>query len=89
MQNAKKTPVLLLFSLGFYVKLYEETINFQCIFLKVGPSRPLPNPPITHRDNLVCVAAQAFIATLFFDPSMSALPIIVKQNPPNVSSSFC
>ncbi|KAJ7941174.1 Regulator of rDNA transcription protein 15 [Quillaja saponaria] len=27
---------------------------------------------------------QAFIATLLFDPSMSALPIIVKQNSPSV-----
>ena len=35
MQNVKKTLVLLLFSLGFYVKFYEETINFQYIFLKV------------------------------------------------------
>ena len=30
----KRTPVLLLFSLGFYVKLYEGTINLQYIFLK-------------------------------------------------------
>ena len=30
----KRTPVLLLFSLGVYVKLYERTINFQYIFLK-------------------------------------------------------
>ena len=52
------------------------------------PSWPLPNPAITHRDNQACVAAQAFIATLLFDPSMSALPIIVKQNSPSVSSSF-
>jgi len=29
-------------------------------------------------------ACQAFIATLLFDPSMSALPIIVKQNSPSV-----
>ncbi|WZY99354.1 hypothetical protein YC2023_071683 [Brassica napus] len=28
--------------------------------------------------------SQAFIATLLFDPSMSALPIIVKQNSPSV-----
>ena len=32
-----------------------------------------------HRDNWPC-GSQAFIATLLFDPSMSALPIIVKQN---------
>ena len=31
---------------------------------------------------------QAFIATLVFGPSMSALPIIAKQNSPGVSSSF-
>ena len=31
-----------------------------------------------HRDN----GSQAFIATLLFDPSMSALPIIVKQSSP-------
>ena len=34
MQDVKRTLVLLLFSLGFYVKLYEGTINFQYIFLK-------------------------------------------------------
>ena len=32
---------------------------------------------------LAC-GSQAFIATLLFDPSMSALPIIVKQNSPSV-----
>ncbi|KAJ0074549.1 hypothetical protein Patl1_37559 [Pistacia atlantica] len=32
----------------------------------------------------VLVAAKRFIATLLFDPSMSALPIIVKQNSPSV-----
>ena len=31
MQNMKRTLVLLLFSLGFYVKLYEGTMNFQYI----------------------------------------------------------
>ncbi|KAG8171374.1 hypothetical protein JTE90_014348 [Oedothorax gibbosus] len=36
-----------------------------------------------HRDNWL-VAGQAFIATLLFDPSMSALPIIAKQNSPSV-----
>ena len=36
-----------------------------------------------HRDNWL-VAAKRFIATLLFDPSMSALPIIVKQNSPSV-----
>ncbi|GBG89163.1 hypothetical protein CBR_g48871 [Chara braunii] len=30
------------------------------------------------------IGCQAFIATLLFDPSMSALPIIVKQNSPSV-----
>ena len=35
MQDVKRTPGLLLFSLGFYVKLYEGTINFQYRFLKV------------------------------------------------------
>ncbi|KAL4554411.1 hypothetical protein LXL04_039425 [Taraxacum kok-saghyz] len=30
------------------------------------------------------IVSQAFIATLLFDPSMSALPIIVKQNSPSV-----
>ena len=30
----KRTPVLLLFSLDFCVNFYEETINFQYIFLK-------------------------------------------------------
>ena len=34
MQNAISAPVLLLFLLGFYVKLYEGTINFQYIFLQ-------------------------------------------------------
>jgi len=28
--------------------------------------------------------SQAFIATLLFDPSTSALPIIVKQNSPGI-----
>jgi hypothetical protein len=32
---------------------------------------------------LAC-GSQAFIATLLFDPSMSALPIIAKQNSPSV-----
>ena len=32
---------------------------------------------------LAC-GSQAFIATLLFDPSMSALPIIVKQNSPRI-----
>ena len=32
---------------------------------------------------LAC-GSQAFIATLLFDPSMSALPIIVKQNSQSV-----
>ncbi|KAL0642023.1 hypothetical protein Bca4012_102502 [Brassica carinata] len=36
-----------------------------------------------HRDNWL-VAAKPLIATLLFDPSMSALPIIVKQNSPSV-----
>ena len=35
MQNVKRRLVLLLFSLDFYVKLYEGTINFQYIFLKL------------------------------------------------------
>ena len=30
----KRPPVLLLFSLVFYVKLYEGTINFKCIYLE-------------------------------------------------------
>ena len=34
MQNAKRWPVLLLFSLSFDVKLYEVTINFQYKFCK-------------------------------------------------------
>ena len=34
MQNVKRTPVLLLFSLGIYVKHHEVTINFQYRFLK-------------------------------------------------------
>ncbi|GKE79945.1 hypothetical protein Tco_1549945 [Tanacetum coccineum] len=33
---------------------------------------------------LVRLESQAFIAMLLFDPSMSALPIIVKQNSPSV-----
>ena len=32
----------------------------------------------------VACGSQAFIATLLFDPSMSALPIIVKQNSPRI-----
>ena len=44
MQNVKRTLVLLLFSLGFYVKLYEGTINFQYIFLKMRPGTTLPAP---------------------------------------------
>ncbi|KAG8171834.1 hypothetical protein JTE90_029713, partial [Oedothorax gibbosus] len=36
-----------------------------------------------HRDNWL-VAPKLFIATLLFDPSMSALPIIAKQNSPSV-----
>jgi hypothetical protein len=35
------------------------------------------------RKELAC-GSQAFIATLLFDPSMSALPIIAKQNSPSV-----
>ena len=35
MQDMKRTPVLLLFSLGFYAKRYEGAINFQYIFLKL------------------------------------------------------
>ena len=40
---------------------------------------------ISHPDRkeLAC-GSQAFIATLLFDPSMSALPIIAKQNSPRV-----
>ena len=50
---------------------------------------PMVTTPTPHRHNWACVcSAQAFIATLLFDPSMSALPIIVKQNSPSVSSSF-
>ena len=53
------------------------------------PSWPLPNLPVTHRDHKPCVAAQALIVTLLFDPSMSAVPILVKQNSPSlISSSF-
>ena len=44
------------------------------------PTLPaLPNLSTTHMHNL---------ATLLFDPSISALPIIMKQNSPSVSSSF-
>jgi hypothetical protein len=39
--------------------------------------------PGVGRKELAC-GSQAFIATLLFDPSMSALPIIVKQNSPSV-----
>ena len=35
-------------------------------------SLPLPNLSITHRDNQVCAAAQAFIETFLFDPSTLA-----------------
>jgi hypothetical protein len=35
--------------------------------------------PLVGRKELAC-GSQAFIATLLFDPSMSALPIIPKQN---------
>ena len=42
----------------------------------------------THFPGPCCDAVQAFIATLLFDPSMSALPIIVKPDSPSVSSSF-
>ena len=44
MQDMKRTPVLLLFSLGFYVKFYEGTINFEYIFLKVRPGAHPPRP---------------------------------------------
>ncbi len=39
--------------------------------------------PSPGSEELAC-GSQAFIATLLFDPSMSALPIIVKQNSPSV-----
>ena len=47
MENAKRTPVLLLFSLGLYVKLYEGTINFQHIFLTVRSGTHPPSPCLT------------------------------------------
>ena len=47
-------------------------------------SQPRMTSPTTHRHNLACVAEQAFIATLVFDPSMSALPIFGKQNSPRL-----
>ena len=48
-----------------------------------GQQRPEPRCPPARRgggtEELAC-GSQAFIATLLFDPSMSALPIIPKQN---------
>jgi len=42
---------------------------------------------VSERDvRKVTTGSQAFIATLLFDPSMSALPINVKQSSPSVGS---
>ena len=46
-QNVKRTLVLLLLLLGFYVKLFEGTINFQYIFLKLTPVTHPPGPCLT------------------------------------------
>jgi hypothetical protein len=37
-----------------------------------------------YEEHFGLVGSQAFIATLLFDPSMSDLPIIAKQNSPSV-----
>ena len=65
----------------------EFKLKFQFKFkLQVSQRPPLPahndHPPpttTTHRHNKACVAAQAFIATLLFDPSMLALPIFLSS----------
>ena len=69
MQNAKRASVLLLFSLGFMSNFMRELSIFNIFFKGASwypPSRFLPNPPITQRDNQAYVAAPAFIATLLF-----------------------
>ena len=77
------------FHLAFMLNFMKELSIFNIYILKVYPGTWfLSNIPITYRDNQACVAAQAFIVTLLFDPLMSALPIIVKQNLPGASSSF-
>ena len=48
-----------------------------CRNLTLEVSEKLP------QGSLAC-GSQPFIATLLFDPSMSALPIIAKQNSPSV-----
>ena len=45
--------------------------------MRLGVSEKLPQ-------GLLACGCQAFIATQLFDPSMSALPIIVKQNSQSV-----
>ena len=39
-------------------------------------------------DDFALCLCQAFISTLLFDPLMSTLPVIMKQNAPRVSTTF-
>ena len=39
---------------------------------------------VYHRDKLACGSQAFHSGRCFFDPSMSALPIIVKQNSPRI-----
>lgn len=55
--------------------LFNKSIRDQFVFVKTTTQWSF----LLGKKELAC-GSQAFIATLLFDPSMSALPIIVKQN---------
>ncbi|CAL6280552.1 unnamed protein product [Bathycoccus prasinos] len=96
----RRTPVLLLAPSIYTIQVEDIVrVKAHLIFwlsvlaqtVKAWPIDPLACRNLTlevsrrsyHRDNLAC-GSQAFIATLLFDPSMSALPIIAKQDSPSV-----
>ena len=68
--------------------LLRGTLSFSTSYhLFCLSSDPLAQPCCPVENFALCLC-QAFIATLLFDFSMSAPPIIEKKNSPSVSSSF-
>ena len=62
------------------------TGDLRCV---IGRTLPAPDDhPVPPTGITGFCGSQAFIATLLFDPLMSALPIIVKQSSSSVSSTF-
>ncbi|KAL0744974.1 hypothetical protein Bca101_100919 [Brassica carinata] len=66
------------------VRLYELNENRNLVVEQKGKSSLDSDFQYEYEPDNWLVAAKPLIATLLFDPSMSALPIIVKQNSPSV-----